>query len=72
MVMQLASEVQTVTVVQDDSNPESRYQVVDYRAGESSPQIVYHCRTQGQLTSWLVCNGYQWIKDSNPQQWRKA
>ncbi len=72
MVSQLPSKVQTVTVVKDDSNLESRYQVVDYGSGDTSPLLVYSCRTQGQVTSWLVCNGYKWVKDSIPQQWIKA
>jgi hypothetical protein len=72
MVSQLASKVQTVTVVKDDSNPKSRYQVLDYSSGETSPQLVHSCQTQGGVTAWLVCHGYNWVKDSIPQKWTKV
>lgn len=69
---QLAATSFAVTILRDEDNPAARFQAVTLGSGTTAPRSVYTCATQGAMTSWLVCNGYKWVKDSQPQQWIKA
>ncbi|MCL6433793.1 MAG: hypothetical protein K6T90_06165 [Leptolyngbyaceae cyanobacterium HOT.MB2.61] len=63
---------QTVTVLKREDIPAERFQIV-YVGGDSSASTpICTFPTQGEAISWLLCNGYTWIKDSNPQQWVKS
>jgi hypothetical protein len=68
------ANTKTVTVIlRDDVDISSRFQVVAYDStGETAPRPIYTCRTQGDVVSWLVCNGYKWLQDSRPQLWVKS
>ncbi len=74
MVMaQLMSSTQTVAVIRNEANPASRFQVIAHGLEGSAKQPIFTCATQGDITAWLVRNGYRWVKDShNPQFWAKS
>ncbi|MGL5065916.1 MAG: hypothetical protein ACRC62_38600 [Microcoleus sp.] len=73
MSAQKSSPSQTVTVVvNSDSPPASRFQVVTCGTPDAAPRSLYTCANQGDVTSWLICNGYKWVENSDPQQWTKS
>ncbi len=61
---------QALTVILCPETPEAKFQIVVYGAGENAVPI-HTCRTRGDATSWLVCNGYKWVEGSNPEKWLK-
>lgn len=61
-----------VTVQFNPDRPAERFQAI---AGstEGGGQVVHRCANQGDMTAWLACHGYQWLKDTGyPQQWVKV
>ncbi|MCU0542924.1 MAG: hypothetical protein MUE44_12120 [Oscillatoriaceae cyanobacterium Prado104] len=73
MSVQNISRAQTVTVVlNSDGPPASRFQVVICGAPNTEPRPIHTCATQGDVTSWLICNAYKWVENSEPQQWTKS
>ena len=64
----------TVTVVNNPSNSAARFQVVpaETQNGDSAPAPVFVAPIRGSVTSWLACNGYQWLQGSEPEQWVQA
>jgi len=69
---QTLPKTQTVTILKQDDAPASRFQVVIYGSGETPPHPLFTCATQGEVTCWLICNGYKWIQDTQtPQRWTR-
>ncbi len=62
----------SVVVIKRDDIPAQRFQILPYGTDEAVPSPVRTFATQGEATSWLLCNGYQWIKDSSPHRWVKS
>jgi hypothetical protein len=60
---------QTITLIKDDNNASARFQVVPQNPDGASPIQTFS--TQGEVISWLLRNGYKWVKDSQPQVWTK-
>ncbi len=58
---------QMVTVIFNPDDPTARFKAVP----SSSTPPVFASLNQGDMTYWLVNNGYQWITDTYPQQWIK-
>lgn len=69
--MATPSAAQILIVVQQPENPQARFQLVESNSGNTTPRIVNTFATQGEITSWLLGNGYRWVTDSQPQQWVK-
>ncbi|WP_421657449.1 hypothetical protein [Leptothermofonsia sp. ETS-13] len=63
---------QIVTVLKREDIPAERFQIVSIGDNNSASTPLRTFPTQGEATSWLLCNGYAWVKDSNPQQWIKS
>jgi hypothetical protein len=73
MPAQTSSNSQTVTVVLNSEGPPgARFQVVACGAPDTVPRPIHISATQGDVTSWLICNGYKWVENSDPQQWTKS
>ncbi|HIK57187.1 MAG TPA: hypothetical protein IGS37_18740 [Synechococcales cyanobacterium M55_K2018_004] len=62
---------QVITVITDPENPVARFQAVPSSLGESNATPLFSTANQGEMTSWLLRNGYQWVTDTYPQQWVK-
>lgn len=58
---------QVVTVIFNPDDPTSRFKAIP----SSSSTPIFASLNQGDMTCWLVNNGYQWITDTYPQQWVK-
>ncbi|HEY9700694.1 MAG TPA: hypothetical protein V6D10_25800 [Trichocoleus sp.] len=60
----------TVTVINNPSNPSTRFQVIpDSYNGDIASAPVFVAPIRGSVTSWLACNGYKWLQGSEPEQW---
>jgi hypothetical protein len=64
-------EGQCVTVLKQVENNVPQFQIVPIGADQQFGPPIHTCRIRGDATAWLVCNGYTWIENSEPEQWTK-